>query len=101
MSSHNDIMPGDYIYICGIPADCVGHRYRVHRTVIDVCAAYQRKTLVEALSGPDLGEWFTVTPANFRVRFRPVTPDDGPPPATNGHRDKIPYRSEEPPETLE
>ena len=71
-----DIHEGkEYIYTCGIPAGCIGHRYKVHRHVLDV-PAYQTKVLVEALTGKDRGSWFTCSLANFAVRHRPVEPGD-------------------------
>lgn len=57
-----------YRYIRQLPTGCQGALYRVHREVLDV-PSYQRKLLVEALTGPDRGLWFTCTPANFRVRY--------------------------------
>lgn len=77
--SNIEITPGDYVCVKGVSPEFLGHRYRAHRVVIDV-PAYQRKVLVEGLTGPDRGEWYTCTPANFRVRFQPVPPE----PPSNG-----------------
>ena len=58
-----------YIYLSGIPPRCAGHRYRVHRFVKDV-PVYTEKVLVECLTGPDAGVWFTCSPANFALRYK-------------------------------
>jgi hypothetical protein len=58
----------DYTYLSGIPAGCAGHTYRLHRFVTDV-PSKQRKVLVEALTGPDAGLWFTCAVANFCRRY--------------------------------
>lgn len=59
----------DYVYVASIPAGCAGHLYRLHRTVIDV-PSYQRKCLVEALTGKDQGELFVCTLHNFAIRYK-------------------------------
>ncbi len=61
----------EYIFTKGYPVPCHGERYKVHRYVLDV-PAYQRKVLVEALTGKDQGLWFVCSVANFCVRYRPV-----------------------------
>lgn len=69
--SQEEIVPGGlYTYECGIPAGVKGERYLVHRHVLDV-PTYQRKVLVEALSGRDKGLWFTCSPSNFVHRYKP------------------------------
>lgn len=61
----------EYIYAGEEPKGCKGHRYRVVRFVLDV-PTYQRKVLVECLSGADKGVWFVVSPANFSSRYEAV-----------------------------
>ncbi len=62
---------GLYTYVRGIPECCHGERYRLHRRVLDV-PSYQHKVLVEALTGPDKGLWFTCTLDNFSTRYELV-----------------------------
>jgi hypothetical protein len=57
-----------YLYTAPYPHRCRGHRYRLVRLVRDV-PSYQEKCLVEALTGPDEGLWFTCTQANFGERY--------------------------------
>ncbi len=62
------ITPGKtYVYV-GTDNRYKGHLYRVHRHVIDV-PVYDTKVLVEPLTGPDAGQWFVVSPANFAMRY--------------------------------
>lgn len=58
-----------YIYQAALPAGCAGHRYRAARFIVDV-PSYQKKVLVECLSGRDAGLWFTCSLANFARRYR-------------------------------
>lgn len=68
----NDIIEGAvYIYTCGLPVGCHGHRYRVLRVGVMDVPNYQKKVLVEALTGPDAGLWFVCSEENFRVRYQP------------------------------
>lgn len=69
------IVKGTYKYISGIPKNCHGHLYYVHNMIIDV-PSYQRKVLVEALSGPDRGLWFSCSPSNFAARYVLEKKDD-------------------------
>jgi hypothetical protein len=73
------IRAGDvYLYTGAEPVACRGHRYLVAGFVVDV-PVYLEKVLVEALSGPDTGLRFTVSPANFATRYVPeVAPAPGP-----------------------
>lgn len=80
MEEVRTIPPGDYIYTNGIPEGCFGHRYRVHRMVLDV-PSRQQKVLVQAIDGDDAGLWFTCTVGNFEIRYRPANEGDPPPPA--------------------
>lgn len=59
-----------YEYIKESPKGCKGCLYRVLKFILDV-PSYQQKVLVEALTGPDRGLWFTCTPANFSLRYAP------------------------------
>ncbi len=61
----------EYTYEAAIPAGCMGQRYKLHREVIDV-PSYQRKVLVEALTGKDRGLFFTCTLQNFALRYKLV-----------------------------
>lgn len=61
----------EYVYIGELPVGCRGHRYLLHRGVIDV-PSYQHKVLVEALTGEDKGLWFTCSLANFAIRYKLV-----------------------------
>lgn len=63
----------EYTYIAEQPKPCQGHRYRVLRVVLAV-PAYQEQLLVEALTGPDRGLWFTCSPANFSSRYKEAEP---------------------------
>lgn len=60
-----------YEYLSEWPKGCKGHRYRLHKFVIDA-PSYQEKILVECLSGRDAGLWFVVSPSNFALRYKPV-----------------------------
>lgn len=71
MPEYDWITPGDYVYTGGLPAGCAGHRYRVHRRIIDV-PTFQVKVLIETLTGRDAGLWFTCSLANFARRYEPV-----------------------------
>jgi hypothetical protein len=62
-----------YVYNNEHPANCTGHLYRAHRIVLDV-PTYQRKVLVEGLSGCDEGLWYTCTVDNFNQRFSLAEP---------------------------
>ena len=58
----------DYTYIGAYPTSCHGHKYRLVRFVVDV-PSYQKKVLVEGLTGPDMGAFFVLSEAAFAVRF--------------------------------
>jgi hypothetical protein len=74
------IRPGkEYLYTHPIPTGCQGHRYRVLRFVPAV-PVMQWVVLVECLSGPDEGLWFTVTFANFATRYELVPGQEDPVP---------------------
>ncbi len=62
------VMGAVYRYISDSPKGCKGRLYRLHREVVDV-PSYQRKVLVEALTGPDKGLWFTCVLTNFAMRY--------------------------------
>lgn len=74
----------EYIYTGSAPTACRGHRYRVLRFA-PLVPVYQQLVVVEALTGPDQGLWFCVTPANFSTRYVqadvPKDGGDGPKPA--------------------
>ncbi len=59
----------DYVYTSDKPAGARGQRYKVHRFILDV-PSYQRKVLVEALTGPDKGMWFTCSLSNFSFKYK-------------------------------
>ena len=67
----HDLVPGLYVYARGIPTECKGFTYRLHRAVKDV-PSYQTNVLVEAIDGPDAGLWFTVSVNNFQRRYEPL-----------------------------
>lgn len=70
---------GVYLYTADAPKGCKGHRYRVLRFIV-AAPSYQQQVLVEALSGPHAGLWFSTTPWNFSTRYalapveQPVAP---------------------------
>ena len=70
---HNIELGADYVYIGMYPPKCEGHLYRPHRYVLDV-PTYQKKVLVEALTGKDKGLWFVCSLNNFKVRYRLAEP---------------------------
>ncbi len=71
-----DIAPGrEYVYVNAIPAWAQGQRYRVLRFIWDV-PTYQRKVLIEPLTGRDKGVWFCCSVANFVVRYEPAPDQD-------------------------
>lgn len=61
-----------YEYTCHQPSGRFGAKYRVDRFIQDV-PSYQWKVLVECLTGPDAGIWFTVSPSNFSYRYVEVS----------------------------
>lgn len=61
----------EYLYQPDKPEGCQGHRYKVVKFVLDV-PSYQEKVLVVAVTGVDAGLWFTVSPAHFASRYKPV-----------------------------
>lgn len=61
-----------------LPKGCAGQLYRAVRFVKDV-PSYQRKVLVEALTGPDAGDWFTVSEHNFKIRYKLPEEDEAEP----------------------
>lgn len=61
----------EYLYTVLLPRGCLGHRYRVLAFILDV-PSLQQKVLVQALTGPDAGLLFSVSPANFATRYEPV-----------------------------
>lgn len=61
---------GEYVFRASAPDHATGQRYRVLKFVLDV-PSYQRKVLVEGLTGKDRGLWFVCTFENFRVRYEP------------------------------
>lgn len=72
----DELIEGEtYIYTGLFPKGAAGHRYKLHRLVLDV-PSYQRKVLVEALSGKDKGLWFVCSINNFSRRYRQATPDE-------------------------
>jgi hypothetical protein len=64
----------EYVYTATIPAGCKGHRYRLLKLVLDV-PTYQQKLCMVALTGPDSGRWFVVSPWNFAQRYEPAEVD--------------------------
>lgn len=60
-----------YRYIDQIPAGCKGQLYRV---VKFACAipVYRDEVVLEGISGPDKGNFFTCSPNYFSLRFRPM-----------------------------
>jgi hypothetical protein len=64
---------GEYVYTGTYPANCAGQRYKLTRFVIDL-PSYQRKVLVEGMTGPDKGEAFVVSEATFANKFELVQP---------------------------
>ncbi len=69
MCGQTIIAGAEYVYLSNLPVGCEGHRYKVHRFILDV-PSYQQKVLVEALSGNDKGLWFACSPANFVRRYK-------------------------------
>lgn len=65
----------EYTYASPHPISCHGHRYRLLRFVVDI-PSYQKKVLVEGLTGPDIGAFFVLSEVTFAVRFDEVV---GPP----------------------
>jgi len=59
-----------YTYMAAYPPWATGETYRVLRFVKDV-PSYQKKVLVEAMTGRDKGLWFVCTVSNFCTRYRP------------------------------
>lgn len=60
-----------YRYTASQPAKATGHLYKLVKEVLDV-PSYQRKCLVECLTGPDRGLWFTCSLSNFAGRYEIV-----------------------------
>lgn len=58
----------EYVYTSSYPEACRGHTYRLVRFVVDL-PSYQRKVLVEAVTGPDSDSWFTVAEGIFAMKF--------------------------------
>lgn len=70
------ITPGKVYAFKGVaPKDCQGHFYRAVRMVKHV-PVYQWHVLVECLTGPDKGEWYTCTEQNFGQKYRYLTPEE-------------------------
>lgn len=68
--------------------DCRGQLYKVKRFVKDV-PSYQEKVVVEGLTGPDKGLWYTCSLMNFATRFEPTVEEiQTPQPAS--YTDSIP-----------
>lgn len=63
----------EYVYTAALPSKCTGHLYRVLKFVLAV-PSYQHVVLVEALTGPDEGLWFTTTINNFATRYQLAPP---------------------------
>jgi hypothetical protein len=61
----------DYLYTADVPKGCKGHLYRIVHFVQDV-PSYQEKLCMEALTGPDRGLRFIVSPWNFALRYEPA-----------------------------
>lgn len=61
-----------YVFRGPMAEKCIGHVYRALRFVTHV-PVYQCHVLVECLSGPDLGLWFTCSLANFAGKYREMT----------------------------
>lgn len=59
----------EYVYVCGIPKGCAGERYKVIAFVLDV-PSYQKKVLVQATTGKDLGLLFVCSQGNFVMRYK-------------------------------
>ena len=64
-----------YVFKGPMAEKCIGHVYRALRFVMHV-PVYQRHVLVECLSGPDLGLWFTCSLANFAGKYREMTAEE-------------------------
>lgn len=71
------LTPGVYVYARGLPVECHGYSYRLHRSVKAI-PSYQDMVLVEALDGPDVGLWFVVSVSNFARRYDPIPPEENP-----------------------
>lgn len=69
----NIVFGATYVYAKELPNDCKGEYYRLWFEILDV-PSYQKKYLVEALTGRDKGLWFTCTPANFMMRYALLKP---------------------------
>ena len=59
----------EYVYLSGIPAGRKGHRYVVENFIRYV-PIFCTLVLVRCLTGPDAGEQFACSPANFATRYR-------------------------------
>lgn len=62
------IQGGEYVYTANYPEKCHGHRYRLSQFVTDV-PSYQHKVLVQGLTGPDTGLYFTMAEGMFAAKF--------------------------------
>jgi hypothetical protein len=71
MTMEEIVDDGIYVYVCGIPRGVMGAKYRVIKAQILDVPSYQKKVLVEALTGKDVGLWFTCSAWNFIHRYRP------------------------------
>jgi len=69
--ANHGLAPGLYTYVRGLPVECHGFTYLMHRVVTDV-PSYSSKILVEAIDGPDAGMWFVVSVDNFRRRYEKI-----------------------------
>lgn len=69
-------VPGDYIFIASKPEDCHGHLYRAHAMAKDI-PSYQQKVIVEGITGPDAGDWWSCSLAIFLNKFVPAEENPG------------------------